>query len=153
MCIVLLKHWLTNNMKKFKCLRKNTTYILVWSCAINIWYPHQHVCYAAFYLFFILLYTAGTALNFIVLVTMTITIFWFWKCIKTNEHGFVYSLALACSPPSIWASHSMAGNKHHQICLWRKVQSNNFREFLFRGATCEISQLQTSVGGHYSMQF
>lgn len=105
MCIVLLKHWLTNNMKKLKCLRKNTTYILVWSCAINIWYPHQHMCYAAFYLFFILLYTAGTALNFVVLVTMTITIFWFWKCIKTNEHGFVYSLALACSPPPLFEPH------------------------------------------------
>lgn len=36
--------------------------------------------------------------------------------------------------------------------LWRKVTSNNFWEFSFWWATCEISQPQTSVGGHYSVQ-
>lgn len=34
-----------------------------------------------------------------------------------------------------------------------KFLPNNFREFSLRGATCEISQLQTSVGGHHSVQF
>lgn len=44
---------------------------------------------------------------------------------------------------------SISKLKRHQICLWRKVLSNHFREvffFSFRGRTCEISQPQTSVG-------
>lgn len=68
---------------------------------------------------------------------------------QPDNHAFfsVYSLpCLSLSLPS-------AKLKHHQICLWRKVQSNQFWEFSFRGASCEISRPQSSVGGRPSVQF
>lgn len=68
---------------------------------------------------------------------------------QPDNHAFfsVYSLpCLSLSLPS-------AKLKHHQICLWRKVQSNQFWEFSFRVASCEISRPQSSVGGRPGVQF
>lgn len=96
----------------------------VWPCAFNVWYPHFDKQHEVFL-----------------------------------SHVFLSVPLLPPFPLSLpfttLTLSSISKLKRHQICLWRKVLSNHFREvffFSFRGRTCEISQPQTSVGGHNSVQ-
>lgn len=67
----------------------------------------------------------------------------------------LHSPALLLSP-SLRLSHSSPSSRNLNTirCVFEeKFCQITSPEFSFRGATCEISQPQTSVGGHYSVQF